>query len=354
MNLDLYATIRSIKYTPLLCRKLDTWNFEDLDRALNKEGAFKLKIDEVNEIAVSWWVSPKRTRSYPYARVYDTLCFSGRRVTIIPIMKDEGIDGDRDYLQWDTISLMNLLNVYVIIGYYKEASKNPRYENKITNQKFDLSHIKREILNLMRFQSDALHWNLEQIEKIKNIGEMALKAYNDISKSLHVKMHPFEKARERIKKMSKAESFRDISRKLAKKAQKREVRTNQPKERVTGKKATITIKNYQGGIYFFTVDEISFRDEEIWLIEAKHTQSSRLPSKDDIKDGLLKMVLYTNLEEVRVKNRSFRPVPVLKLTTQEKFDLKFLDVSQRKLLKVLIEEAKQNKFKILINNKILV
>ena len=69
-----------------------------------------------NEFAVSWWVSPKRTRSYPYARVYDTLGFSGKKATIIPIIKDEGKDGDRDFLQWDTISLMSLLGVYVIVG----------------------------------------------------------------------------------------------------------------------------------------------------------------------------------------------------------------------------------------------
>ncbi|MGC9043411.1 MAG: hypothetical protein ACP5KG_06100, partial [Myxococcota bacterium] len=75
----------------------------------------------------SWWVSPKRTRSYPDARVYDTLSFEGKKVTIIPIINDEGREGDRDFLQWDTISLMSLLGVYVIIGYYKNAEKSKRY-----------------------------------------------------------------------------------------------------------------------------------------------------------------------------------------------------------------------------------
>lgn len=83
-------------------------------------------------------VSSKRTRSYPYARVYDRLAFQGKKVTIIPIFKDEGLDGDRDFLQWDTVSLMSLLGVYVIIGYYVSATPNPNYKNKITNQRFDL------------------------------------------------------------------------------------------------------------------------------------------------------------------------------------------------------------------------
>ena len=43
------------------------------------------------KIAVSRWISPKRTRSYPYERVYDTLAFDGKKVTIIPVVKDEGL-----------------------------------------------------------------------------------------------------------------------------------------------------------------------------------------------------------------------------------------------------------------------
>lgn len=36
---------------------------------------------------MSWLTSPKRTRSYPYALVYGSLGFSGKRVTIIPLVK---------------------------------------------------------------------------------------------------------------------------------------------------------------------------------------------------------------------------------------------------------------------------
>ena len=43
--------------------------------------------------ALSKWVSPKRTRSYPYSRVYDTFdCGAGKVATIIPLIKDEGRD----------------------------------------------------------------------------------------------------------------------------------------------------------------------------------------------------------------------------------------------------------------------
>lgn len=85
-------------------------------------GVFLLN-DDKEKIAVSRWISPKRTRSYPFERVYDTLAYP-KRVAVIPVLKDEGLGGERDFLQWDTVSLMSLLNVYVVLAYYKDATKN--------------------------------------------------------------------------------------------------------------------------------------------------------------------------------------------------------------------------------------
>jgi len=249
--INIFAKITGIKYTPLLCRKLHIFDSKDLSKALSKEATFILEIDN-KQIAVSWWVSAKRTRSYPYARVYDSLNFSGKKVTIIPIVKDEGKEGDRDFLQWDTISLMSLLGIYVIICYYKTAERSSRYKNKITNQRFDIEQIKSEIKKLLSYQSDALHWNLEQIEKVGEIGKKALEAYDKISRTLNVEMHSRESAEKRIKKLLEGkETFMNLSRELAHKAQIRESITIQPKEKVTGIKATLTIKNLSRWLLLF-------------------------------------------------------------------------------------------------------
>ncbi len=102
MSLDIVAEIKGISYKPSLCRKkLNSFNFENLEKALKSDGVFLVEKEKC-KIAVSRRVSPKRTRSYQYARVYDTLCYPVR-ITIIPFMKDEGADGDKDFLQWDTI-----------------------------------------------------------------------------------------------------------------------------------------------------------------------------------------------------------------------------------------------------------
>lgn len=345
------AKIKGIKYTPLLCRELNIFSFSELDKALSNDATFILKIDDKNQIALSWWVSAKRTRSYPYARVYDSLSFSGKRVTIIPFVKDEGKDGDRDFLQWDTLSLMSLLGVYVIVGYYVEATKSSRYENKISQQRFNIPYLKRQIIKIFSYQSDALHWNLSQIESIAKIGRLALESYGRISKNTGIEMHNRKSAEERIKELLKGKNaFMHLSRALAEKAQKRESVTIQPKEKLDGTKSTITIKNYLGGNYYFTSDEMHVKGEKIYLVDAKHTNANKLPSVGDIKDGLLKMILFTNLEEVNFGGKTFILVPVLKLTTGSKFNLRKSDSSQKVLLGRLKKEAEINGFKIIIND----
>ncbi len=351
---NITAKIKGVKYTPFLCKKLHTFNFNELDIALSKEATFILKINDKNQIALSWWVSAKRTRSYPYARVYDSLSFAGRKITIIPIMKDEGKDGDKDFLQWDTISLMSLLGVYVIIAYYNDAIQSSRYDKKITEQRFEIDYLKNQIKKLLSYQSDALHWNLSQIDNIAEIGKKSLESYYKISQKLGIEMHSQKLAGERIEELKKGkESFMKFSRDLAEKAQKRESITIQPKENLEGVKGTITISNYLGGNYYFTSDEIELQDKNVNLIDAKHTKEDKLPSIGDIKDGLLKMILFTNLEDVRVNGQNFKSAPILKLTTGHNFNIRTINKPQRLVLDVLKKESSVNNFKIKLNNHFL-
>lgn len=351
--LNLFAEIEGINYTPFLCRQLKEYYLSDLEKAFEKDGTFILKLNKNNKFAISWWVSPKRTRSYPYARIYDSLSFHGKRVTVIPVLKDEGKDGDRDFLQWDTISLMSLLGVYVFIAFYKDAVKNPRFDNKITNQRFDFEYLKNEIGQLSSYQSDAFHWNMEQIKKISQLTEKALECYEKISKKLKVQLHSNEEVEKRIKEiLNEKNSFLNFSRNLAKQAQIREIHTVQPKEKLSGKKASLTIKNYLGGCYFFTCDEVIIKEPDtIFLIESKHSKKSLLPSMNDIKDGLVKMILYTNLKNLRINNREYRNVSILKLTSGKSFEIE--KIKNQNLLKLLYEEAKKNNFFVRLNDRAL-
>jgi len=347
--MDLSAKIKGIKYTPFLYRDLAIFEFSELEKALASSASFILKINKENKVAISWWVSAKRTRSYPYARVYDTLGFSGKKITIIPIVKDEGKEGDRDFLQWDTVSLMSLLGIYVIIAYYNEAEPSKRYKNKITKQRFDTNYLKEQIKNILSYQSDALHWNIAHIDNAGQIGQKALEAYDKISKKLKVEMHSRQSAEKRIEELKKGkEEFMKLSRDLAEKAQRRERLTVQPKENLSGTKAIITIQNYLGGIYYFTADEVEVRGNNVYLVEGKHSKTNSLPSLEDIKDGLLKMILYTNLEDVKADGEQYKPIAVLKLTIENHFNENQLSSSQKKILELLRVEAKVNNFQIML------
>lgn len=156
----------------------------------------------------------------------------------------------------------------------------------------------------------------------------------------------------RIQELLKGkENFMNLSRNLAQKAQARERTTVQPKEQLDGTKATLTIKNYLGGYYYFTCDEAKLIKNSICLIEGKHSKGSMIPSTEDIKDGLIKMILFSNLKEVKIGDREYTPLPILKLTSDIGFSIENLSSSKIDLLKLLLKESLVNKFEVLINGK---
>lgn len=349
--MEVTAKITGIKYSPQFCKELNNYQFKDLKEALENDSSFIIEFEKNKLLAVSFWVTAKRTMSYPYSRVYNTLSFQGKKVTIIPVFKDEGFDGDRDFLQWDTISLMSLLGVYVIISYYSKAEINDNYSNKITNQRFNIRQLNVNFRKLLSYQSDALHWNLSQIDIIANTAKKALNSYKKLSNDLQVKMHSEDSAQKRINELLKGkENFLMISRELAKNAQYRESQTIQPKEKIEFDKGIITIKNYLGGYYYLTIDEAKFKDNVLQIIEAKHTKSGDLPSIDDIKDEIVKMILFSNLEEVKINDQLVNFIPILKLTSNSELNIENLSKSKIDLLKLLKVESSLNNFKILIND----
>ena len=304
--------IKGIQYEIVLADNLEHIDIENFN--INKVPSCCLLKDGQYSFAISKWVSPKRTRSYPFERVYNTLNTS-KKITVIPIVKDEGIAGDRDFIQWDTISLMSLLDVFVILGYYYIADIKGK---KITNQQFNNEYIISQIKKIEKYHSSALHWNLNELKNnLHNVTNKAQESYCKIEKQTGIALHSLKGLDDFKHRISKDISeFMKFSRDKAQQAQIREVQTLQPKESLsTLSKAQITINNYLGGQYFLTVDEILINKNTLFLIESKHSINTQLPSKGDIKDGLLKMILYNNLSDVEIDGKKINIKPVLKLTS---------------------------------------
>lgn len=362
---NISAEIEKINYKQFVNDNLKTSKLENFD--INKsQGAFLISNDK-ETIAVSRWISPKRTRSYPYERVYDTLAHNGKKVTIIPVVKDEGLGGDRDFLQWDTVSLLSLLDVHVVLAYYNSAEKNTKRADQITSQKFDNNYINARLKEVFDFKGTAREWNEREAKQLKAIFEKAKSSYAEISKQTGTYLHDSTALDELIKYAETPQKFIEFSRSKAEKAQDREFNTTQPKEALsTDTKGKVTITNALFGKYFFTVDETKIEPQTVYLIEAKHSQRAKFPSKNDIKDGLIKMMIYTNLQNVRVGAKKTNFKVQIRLTSNqlkgstnsdaktEETDKFFTENSfnstDKTFFQKLFTEARENKFTIILEH----
>ncbi|MGB9703084.1 MAG: hypothetical protein ACPL1A_10245 [Candidatus Kapaibacteriota bacterium] len=241
--------------------------------------------------------------------------------------------------------------------------KQIRQTKKITNQQFNNKYVISKIKEIEQYHSSALHWNLHELNtNLHSIIDKVKTSYSKIEKLTGVKLHNpngLDNFKEKIGK--DVSLFMTFSRGKAEKAQSREFVTQQPKESLsTLTKAKITITNYLGGQYFLTVDEILLSKTKISLIEGKHSTNALFPSKGDIKDGLLKMILYCNLSDVSVNGKKIKSEAVLSLTSTKLkgsinssstkkemtnfFEVNKFSKHQILLVETIFTEAKRNKF----------
>lgn len=316
--IHLTGFIKGVTYKPYLGGKLNEINIDSFD--VNKVSAYGLIKSPITELAYSKWVSPKRTRSYPFSRMYNTYN-SSKIITIIPVIKDEGKDGDRDVIQYSTISWMNLLNIYIVLAYYEKADKSNKkgqhIKNKLTNQQFNNEFVKNQINEILAYRQSALHWNKNLFEqRFVTIFEKALDSYDSISRQTGVLIHSRLGMDNYLQRITKEfEEFKNISLRNSHQASKREAMTFHKLEYLAdGLKATFSIENYLGGVYYLTPDEIFF-DHNICIIqESKNSSKDSLPKVTDIQDGLFKLILFSNLDSLIIDGKPVDFVTRLKLT----------------------------------------
>jgi hypothetical protein len=243
------------------------------------------------------------------------------RLTVIPVLKDEGSDGDLDKIQYSTISWMNLLNIYIVLAYYDNAVKNNRplqvSKNKITNQEFNVNAVNEQMSRISQYKQSALHWNRSLLEEsFVDTYKLALDSYEKISEKTSAKVHDrFTQEKYLATIMHDFEDFKKISLRGSKGASIRETQTSHGFEYLSdGVKATFQITNYLGGIYYLTADEV-IQSEDVYIIqESKNSTTGFLPSLSDIKDGLFKLILYSNLDTICLDSKPVNFESCLKLT----------------------------------------
>jgi hypothetical protein len=275
-------------------------------------------------IALSRWRGPKRTRTYPLASVYETYSFrSGKIITVIPIIKDEGADTNLDRVNFITLSWMSLMNVYIILAWYVSAKKKSR--TRITEQKLEGEHVRSKIEEILQYKMDAHHWNRQHFaNEFIPIYRKAIESYDKIAQSQGVLLHSGKVHEDFIRHVRSGaqedtldlERFRELSLSQSQRSAITETSTEHRLElRGSFPKPLFEIENYLGGKYYLTADEVEFTSEdEVVIRESKNTTQSVLPSMSDIKDGLFKLLLYSQLSELYYENRRLRFAAQIRLT----------------------------------------
>lgn len=310
--------IRDVSYQANLTDSLTAYEFHEFD--VNRVKSYGIINHADRRVAYSKWTSPKRTRTYPFARLYNTYNES-KVLTIIPVIKDEGLDGDLDKIQYSTISWMNLLNVYIVLAYYESASKNysasQRGRNKLTSQKLNNEIVLEQIAEIAKYKQSALHWNRTLFEtRFTEIYERAVNAYEFISSQTKVKVHPSEPKLKYLDIVKQDyRNFRDISLKGSQAAAFRESKTRHSLEYLgERRKSVFLIENYLGGVYHLTADEVLRERGQYIIQESKNSTGKFLPSLSDIKDGLFKLILFANLDSLKHNGRDVEFSTRLRLT----------------------------------------
>lgn len=338
-KIHLKGFIKDVRYKAFLGSPLAVYRFDEFD--INSAKSSGLINFPAGQIGYSKWVSPKRTRTYPYARLYDIYNVP-TRLTIIPILKDEGADGDLDRIQYSTISWMNLLNIYVVFGYYSDAHKNlgelQKGRDKLTGQKLDAALIQAQISEQSSYKQSALHWNRSLMEgRLVEIYRKALDSYARISNLTKVRVHPRAPQEAYLADLERDfQIFKDRSLRGSKGAAAREAHTIHGLEYLSDtSKAIFEIENYLGGLYHLTADQIVFEDGRYIIQECKNSTASFLPSMADIKDGLFKLILFSNLDMLAVNDVQVEFGTRLKLTGSGVRGSLHLPCGEQEMLKFL-------------------
>lgn len=318
--LHLRGIARNIKYKPCLGVPLTTFDINTFN-SNERQGFGIISLGEQgNSLGFSKWVSPKRTRSYPFARIYNTYHLP-KKVTIIPIIKDEGMGGDNDRINFITFSWMNLLNVYIILTWYEDAKAHRSSKDKITSQRMNNEYVKDKLIEISSYHQTALHWNTMHFETgFEDIFKRAVESYQNISRRVHARVHPPElhlKVLEQYRQSGKfnKDDFKLYSLPGSLSAAQRELSTRHELENlIDGKKGFFSIINWLGGEYHLTADEVYLKDGRVVIQESKNTTRARLPSRSDIQDGLFKLILFANLDELYLADDKIGFVTRLKLT----------------------------------------
>ena len=304
---SLKGFIPDVRYKTFLEKKdLEVYDLAEFNvNNADKSGLINLGAN-CNCLAYSRWLGPKRSRTYPLVDVYNTYSLNTKRVAIIPIIKDEGAGTkNNDRINAITFSWMSLINVYIILAWYEDAEKKTGTSNKITNQVLNAESVQEKLLEISEYQATALHWNTTHFKvDFERIYLNAVASYKKISREKDVAIHNPQDHLNTLEDFKvdnhfSIDAFKTETLKNSLDAAHREILTVHKLESLSkAAKGLFSISNYLGGEYHLTTDGILWENNQLVIEESKNTTKDPLPKDNAIKDGLFRLILYSNMEQV--------------------------------------------------------
>ena len=366
--LRLKGVIRDIDYDPQVRTKpLEQFALDGFDINAPLHGSGIIEFADDTSFGFSKWRGPKPSRTYPSAGIYRTYHLQTKRVTVIPVIKDEGNDTrNNERLGSMTLARMNLTDVYIILAWYELAEPDLKLGgNRITGQLLNNSSVLEKMREIKRAQKSALHWNTMHFERdYERIFRQAVESYRRIGNLCNVEMHSAANhlailEQYLVDRKFDLDAFARHSSARSAAAAKREAMTTHDLEQLSdGEKAYFELVNLQGGIYYLTVDEVFWEDGRLVVQESKNTTKGIIPSLGDIQDGLFRNILFYSIDEMYLDDKPVEFTTRLKLTGNvtgtlmlpddgeaaiERFaDANNLKTVRRRLLRLLHQEVTIN------------
>ena len=328
--LHLKGIIRSIDYDPQVRKgRLTRYAYRGFDiNAAAPSGV--VEFDDETYFAYCKWVSPKSSRTYASARVYNIYHEQTKRVAVIPVLKDEGYGSrNNDRLNYMVFSRMNLMSVYVILAWYERAVKDEKRDNRITDQLINNEFVVAKMREIKRAQKSALHWNEIHFQNdFEPVFRKAVESYKRIARDTAVVLHPAENHLKILDEYLvdgefSLDAFAKYSLKRSFAAAQREAMTTHELEHLSdGSKAVFDLENRLGGIYHVTADGVYWEQGRLVIQESKNSTKAALPSEQAVKDGLFRNILFKEIDELYLDGKPIDFTTRLKLTGVIKGTLK--------------------------------
>jgi len=237
-----------------------------------------------------------------------------------------------------TLARMNLMGAYIILAWYDRAEPHPKRPNRVSNQLLNNDFVVEKMREIKRAQKSALHWNsLHFSRDFEYVYRQAVASYQRISEQFNVAMHSAENhlgilEQYLVSQKFNLEAFAQHSSARSSSAAKREAMTSHSLEKLAdGDKAYFELVNVQGGIYHPTADEVYWEDGKLVIQESKNTTRAKMPSLNDIQDGLFKNILFYSLGELYLDGKRIEFTTRLKLTGNLSGSLKLPDDGEEAL-----------------------